>query len=173
MKLVSPNAHQDVAVSEADLKTLKLATPLVTAEGLARYLAFQRAYVEFLENNPDRAPATLAQAHAEAAQKSGAHIDEIGRIGALCTDYAGRRSVELRLQAKREKAQAAIAAARAAGQPASERDLDVDQKIAEQFASGSAYEQLAKRYGEEAVKILRGQEPDILGLHKRQTAVHV
>lgn len=173
MKLVSPNADQDAATAEADLKTLKLSTPLVTAEGLDRYLQFQRAYVEFLEANKDRQPASLAKAHAQAAEKSGAHIDEIGRLGALCTDFAGRRSVERTLQEKREKIRAAIEAARAAGKPASERDLEVDQKITEQFATGAAYDQLAKRYGKDAVELLKTREADILELHRRQTAVHV
>lgn len=173
MKLVPPNADKDAAVADADLKTLKLSTPLVDDSGLDRYLKFQRAYVEFLEPTKDRRPETLAKAHAHAADKSGASITEIGRLGALCTDYAGRRLVERTLEKKREQVRASIEAARSAGQKASERDLDVEQRIAEQFQGGSAYDQLSKRYGREAVDVLRTREADILELHQRQTAVHV
>jgi hypothetical protein len=173
MKLVPPTAQHDAAVSDADLKTLKLSTPLVTPEGLGRYLAFQRAYVEYLEKLDARGTDSLAKAHESAAASSGAHIDEISRIGAICTDFAGRRSVELTIKARREKVRESIEAARAAGEPASEKDLETEQRIAEQLAGPSVLDQLQRRYGADAVEALRAREGDILELHRRQTAVHL
>ena len=173
MKLITPKTQMDAAVSDADLKTLKLSTPLITREALDRYIQFQRAYVEHLERTPDKQASTLARAHEEAAAKSGAHIDEIGRVGAICTDYAGRRTVEQTLENKREKTQQSLDRARASGAPASERDLEVQQKIAEQFASGSAWDHLTRRYGLELVEVLKSREGELLELHKRQTAAHL
>lgn len=173
MKLVDPNAQRAAAVSEADLKTLKLSTPQVTAQGLDRYLSFQRAYVEYLEKTDGRGTETLAKAHEAAAQHSGAHIDEISRMGALCTDYAGRRLVELTILARREKVKASIEAARAAGGKASERDLEVEQRIAEQLAAGAVLDQLERRYGADAIAVLSAREGDLLELHRRQTSVTV
>lgn len=171
MKLVPPNAQHDAAVSDADLRTLKLSTPLVTKDGLDRYLSFQRAYVEHLEKLDARGTTSLADAHAKAAKSSGAHIDEISRIGAICTDFAGRRSVELTIKARRDQVAAAIEAARAAGGKASEKDLETQTRIAEQLASGPVLEQLKRRYGADAVNVLLAREGDILELHRRQTAV--
>src|SRR4051794_22837467 len=120
MKLVHPEHDQTSAVEDADFKTLKLAAPLVTKESLDRYLGFQRAYVEALEKLPSRRAEDLADAHREAAAKSGASIEDISRVGALCSDFAGRRSVELKITGHHEKVRASIEKARTSGGVASE-----------------------------------------------------
>lgn len=173
MKLVSPNAQETATVEAQDFKTLKLSAPALSLEALDRYLAFQKSYVESLEGQSSRDSHLLAEAHRKAQAESGASIDEIGRIGSLCTDFAGKRVVELKLREHHGKVKASIEGARQSGKAADERDLELHQKLEEEFAQGSAYERVAKRWGAEAVQVLRQREEQILELHRRQLKAHL
>lgn len=172
MKLVTQDTGAD-GVSSADLKTLRMASPWLDEAALGRYLAYQRAYVELLEQAATRSSELLAGAHARALAQSQASLDEVGRIGALCTDYAGRRGVERTLEERAMQLSARIAATRAAGGQPSAKELELEQKVKEELAGPGALERLAARHGEAAVKLLQPREGEILELHRRQLAVHL
>ena len=171
MKLVTQDAVE--GVESADLKTLRMAAPGLDGAALGRYLAYQRASVELLEQAAVRSPELLAEAHARALAASGATLDEVGRLGALCSDYAGRRGVELTLEAKRAGLAARLSSLRAGGGHPSARELELEQRLADGLRSPGALERLAARHGEAAVSVVRAREEEVLGLHRRQLRVHL
>ncbi|MBM4378796.1 MAG: hypothetical protein FJ086_05770 [Deltaproteobacteria bacterium] len=165
---------QDVGgggVESADWKTLRLSTPRLEAALLERYLAYQRAYVELLEQSVARTSELMAQAHTRALAASGLSAEEVGRVAALCTDYAGRRSVEQTLQAKQVGLAERLGSLRAGGGHPSAKELELEQRLADGLRPPGAAERLAARHGEAAISVLRAREPELLELHRRQLQV--
>lgn len=172
MKLVTQDAGVD-GVETADFRTLRMSTPGVDEAALGRFLAYQRAYVELLEQAAVRTSELVAEAHARALAASGATLDEVGRLGALCTDYAGRRSVERTLEGNRAELAGRLDALRAGGGHPSPKELELEQKLTEELRPPGALEKLAARHGETAISVLRGHEEALLELHRRQLRVHL
>ncbi|MEN9799657.1 MAG: hypothetical protein RL653_3354 [Pseudomonadota bacterium] len=172
MKLVTQDTGAD-GVESADLKTLRMASPWLDEAALGRYLAYQRAYVELLEQAVACTSGLLAEAHARALAQSQASLDEVGRLGSLCTDYAGRRGVERTLGERHGQLSSRNAATRATGGQPSARDLELERKLKEELSGPGALERLVARHGEAAVRLLQSREEEILALHRRQLAVHL
>jgi len=170
MKIVTQDGC-GAGVESADLRTLRLSSPWLDAAALGRYLDYQRAYVELLEQAAVRTSELMAEAHARALAASGMSADEVARLAALCTDHAGRRSVEQVLRAKQVEVEARLAALRTGGGHPTPRDLELAQKLADQLQPPGALEKLAARHGEAAISVLREREPELLELHRRQLLV--
>jgi hypothetical protein len=170
MKIVTNDAGAE-GVESADLKTLRLSTPSLDEGALDRYLAYQRACVELLEQAVVRSSELMAEAHLRALSSSGMTAEEVGRVGALCTDYAGRRSVERTLLARQAALAGKLAALRAGGGHPSAKELELEQRLSDELRPPGALEKLAARHGEAAISVLRGREEEVLALHRRQLGV--
>jgi len=129
----------------ADLRSLRLAAPEVTAERLDRYLAFQRAMASVPLSAESGA---VAAAHAEAVRASGLSAREVGALDAVVRDFCGRRAVVARLRKRMETADPAT------------RDR-LEQELAARDDDGA----VERRYGRQALEALRAQEAALLALH--------
>jgi hypothetical protein len=130
---------------EADLRSLRLAAPVVTVERLDRYLAFQRAMAAAPLSAPSEA---VAAAHAEAVRTSGLSAREVGALDAVVRDFAGRRAVVHRVRKRMETADPG-------------RRAKLEREVAGRDDDGA----MERRYGRETLEALRAREEALLALH--------
>lgn len=143
----------------ADDRTLALATPGLTPEKLEAYLDYQLAFVETLEATAGTATARLAAAEAEATKRVPEPLrKEHVRVGALVSDYCGKRKTLRVLEAK----QASLPA------PSTEPEKERATKLAKELIGLRDMAPFLRRHGETALTLLDAQEARLLDLHERQ-----
>ncbi len=150
----------DPTFLEPDLKTLRLATPELTPDLLAGYLAYQRSLVAELKRQIG--PNGLARAHQAAQTACGLSAKELTRIGPVVADFAGKRWTAKQLAKKHD-----TLADRGQLTPPEQETLA---KLAKELVRLNDLTALEQRYGKDILRILRANEEEVLALHERTTA---
>lgn len=136
---------------EADLKTLRLASPALSSAALEGYLRYQRSLLAL------RGSLALEEAHRRSLQASGLDVLDLEALRAVCADFCGRRRTVKELRERRAKAQA------------SGKSVQVE-RIDEELPRLEDLSGLEKRYGGPAVALLRSNEDELLSLHEQLAA---
>ncbi|MFZ5469708.1 MAG: hypothetical protein ACOZIN_09750 [Myxococcota bacterium] len=132
---------------DADVKTLRLAAPVISADGVARLVTYQRLLLERAKTYG------LVEAHALARATVGLDALDLEHLRSVCADFCGRRWAARKLLARRDEA-------RAKGQGA------LAERIGSELPRLEDLSTLEERYSSAAISLLREREEELIALHQ-------
>ncbi|WP_426752213.1 hypothetical protein [Myxococcus sp. Y35] len=152
-----PNREVSTDLTAADDRTLRWAAPPLDAAMLDALIHYQQTYLSHAEAG--QGTGALASAHTEALAASGLDSKKAEQGSALLRAFGGRRWAARKLQDKLGQLQ---------GQSAAEAELRtrIQEELVKQERETDA---LARRYGDDALALLRAREAELLELHTRLT----
>jgi len=142
----------------ADMKTLRLATPIVTNERLDKLVAFQRAWLEAVKRHGKDG---LAAAQQEALAGAGLPARELGELEAIVRDYCGKRWT-MRVLEKRYRE---LDAKQKQG-TLTDVETEKLERLQDEMHKIDPLPGLERRYGHEAVAIIAAREEELIELHQ-------
>lgn len=149
-----PNREPSTDLTAADDRTLRWAAPPLDAAMLDALVRYQQTY---LSHASGQGTEVLAKAHTEALAASGLTPKTAEQGGAMLRAFGGRRWAVRQLQDKLGQLQ---------GGAADELKGRIQGELAKQERQTDA---LARRYGEDALVLLRAREAELVDLHTRLT----
>ncbi|NVJ00567.1 hypothetical protein HV824_20955 [Myxococcus sp. AM009] len=149
-----PNREPSTDLTAADDRTLRWAAPPLDAAMLDALVCYQQTY---LAHASGQGTETLAQAHTEALAASGLDAKTAEQGSALLRAFGGRRWAVRKLQDKLGQLQ---------GGAADELTGRIQDELVKKERETDA---LARRYGEDALVLLRAREAELVDLHTRLT----
>ncbi len=152
-----PNREVSTDLTAADDRTLRWAAPPLDAAKLDALVCYQQTYLA--QAGAGQGTDALGRAHTEALTTSGLSPKEAEQGSALLRAFGGRRWAARKLQDKLGQLQ---------GDGATETELRarIQTELVKQERETDA---LARRYGEDALALLRAREAELLELHTRLT----
>jgi len=152
-----PNRESSTDLTAADDRTLRWAAPPLDAAMLDALIRYQQRYLSHAEAG--QGAEALASAHTEALAASGLDSKAAEQGSALLRAFGGRRWAVRKLQEKLGQLQ---------GGGAAEEELRtrIQDELTKQERETDA---LARRYGDDALALLRPREEELLALHTRLT----
>lgn len=150
-------ALEGIDLSAADDKTLRLAVHPFSEEELVSLKRFQETYIAHGEAHPGAE--ALAKAHTEAMKVCGLEPKRVEQGLALLRLFCGKRNIVQRLRARLPE----LEAAGPAKAEVCEKALSELERLERET------DNLARRFGQETVALLRQHEPELLALHDRLT----
>ncbi|ATB48103.1 hypothetical protein [Corallococcus macrosporus] len=148
-----PNRESTTDLTAADDRTLRWAAPKLDAAMLDALVRYQQAY---LSHAAGKGTEALAQAHTEALAQAGLDSKTAEQGSAMLRAFGGRRWAVRKLQDKLGQLPGGAA----------ELQGRIQDELAKQERETDA---LARRYGEEALALLRTREAELVDLHTRLT----
>ncbi|MCP3142246.1 hypothetical protein [Pyxidicoccus xibeiensis] len=152
------NLERSSNMDAADDRTLRMAFPAVDGPLLDALVRYQQAYLSHAEAG--QGTDALSRAHTEALVASGLDSKTAEQGGAMLRAFSGRRHTAWRLQDKLRQLEGDT------GPRADELRTRIREELTKQER---ATEALARRYGADALALLRSREPELLDLHTRLT----
>jgi hypothetical protein len=153
----------DPAIVDADLRTLRLATPELNAARIEKFLAYQRRLAKVELTGSAHA---FSHAHEHALEGTGLSAREVAALEAVVRDYCGRRWTALQLEQRLANAKRDVDAALQAGRQPDKRDLRVIDRVPQELPGVSDLSRLERRYGAELIGLLRARESELIALHR-------
>lgn len=153
------SADQDI--ESADTRTLRLAAPLVTEARLEQFVRYQRAWLAALRRLGPEWSASYASAQQEASAHAGLDARELGELEALVRDFCGKRWSLRTLEERREHL-----LAKQARKDLSDVEAEKLERLESELQKKDLLPQLERRYGAEAIALLRAREDELLVLHR-------
>jgi hypothetical protein len=139
----------------ADSRTLRLAAHPFTAEELEALVRYQEAFLAHAEQ-PSVGHETLSAAHQLGLQASGMEDTKVVELGlSLLRAFCGQRWTARRLGARLDELEA---------DPSASEKV---RKARDELRRLEDLDPLARRYGQEAIDLLRQHEDRLLALHTR------
>lgn len=136
-----------------DLKTLRLASLLLSAERLEAFIVYQRTLLTELANSPPGEwSGRYAFAHGRALATSKLDLVEMGKLRSLVGDFCGKRSAIAQIKARIETAK-----------PGDEARVARARQELPRLEDQSAFEE---RYGTDALTLLTSREAELIELHR-------
>ncbi|MFP2958103.1 hypothetical protein ACLEPN_09780 [Myxococcus sp. 1LA] len=149
-----PNRESSTDLVAADDRTLRWAAPPLDAAMLDALVRYQQTYLSHASGKGTEA---LGQAHTEALAASGLTSKTAEQGSALLRAFGGRRWAVRKLQDK-------------LGQLQDGGEGELQGRIQDELAKQErATDALARRYGEDALTLLRAREAELVDLHTRLT----
>lgn len=150
------NASSSGALDSADARTLRLAAPSLSPEGLEALVRYQEAFLAHVEG-PRGGVGALAAAHEQGVSASGLDVKAVELGNALLRAYCGQRWTARRVRERLGELER---------QP-DEASAEKARRAREELHRLEDLEPLARRYGQEAVDLLDAHEDRLVALHTR------
>ncbi|QSQ26177.1 hypothetical protein JY651_15120 [Pyxidicoccus parkwayensis] len=152
------NNEHSANLEAADDRTLRMAAPRVDAGLLDALVRYQRTWLSHAEAG--QGAEALVRAHTEALAASGLTLKTVEQGIAMLRAFCGRRWAVRKFEDKLRQVEGA-------NSPDVE---DLRERIREELTKQErATEGLARRYGEDALTLLRAREAELVDLHTRTT----
>ncbi|PZR13995.1 MAG: hypothetical protein DI536_11790 [Archangium gephyra] len=136
-----------------DLKTLKLATLLLTPERLDAFVTYQRTMLsELAQRSSGDWSGRYAFAHGKALAESKLDLVDYGKLKALVGDFCGRRSAYQQVKARIDAA--------------TEKDAPLLARAKTELPKLNDMSAFEARHGAEALALLRSREEELVKLHR-------
>jgi hypothetical protein len=142
----------------ADLKTLRLASPGLTSEQLAKSLRYLRLVLERGGGDPHLG----ARVRNDALAEVGLDSAELSRITPLLTDFCGRRWTARQLARRAEEL-----TQKAGAGTLTPRETAVREKLPVEVARAQDLSGFEARHGREVLSLLSAHEDELLALHQQ------
>lgn len=152
------NIERSSNMDAADDRTLRMAYVPLDGPLLDALVRYQQAYLSHAEAG--KGTDALASAHTEAVKVSGLDSQKAEQGTAMLRAFSGRRYAARRLQDKLREVE---------GAPGPEGE-ELRKRLREELTKQErATEALGRRYGADALALLRTREAELLDLHTRMT----
>ncbi|MFP2925499.1 hypothetical protein ACLESO_09825 [Pyxidicoccus sp. 3LG] len=152
------NLERGSNLDAADDRTLRMAAPPLDGALLDALVCYQRAWLSHAE--AEQGHEAIGRAHTEALAASGLNSKTAELGSAMLRAFSGRRWAAQRLQDKLRQIEGAT------GPQVDELRTRIRDELTKQER---ATEALARRYGTDALALLRAREAELLDLHTRMT----
>ncbi|MGQ0504706.1 MAG: hypothetical protein ACT4TC_05245 [Myxococcaceae bacterium] len=154
----------DSTFGEPDLRTLRLATPVLDSQRLEQFIRYQRC---FLERVREPALNAVARAHQLALEDSALAPRELARITPVVAAFAGKRWTLARLSARRTE----LASHAERGDALKPRQQDALRRLPQELLKASELTALVQRYGQPLVDLLMSREAELVELHEKVSEI--
>lgn len=153
------NNENSANLEAADDRTIRMAAPPVDGAMLDALVRYQRTWLSHVESSGQGAEA-LVRAHTEALAASGLSLKTTEQGIAMLRAFCGRRWAVRKFEDKLKQVEGATG-------PDVE---DLRERVREELTKQErATEGLARRYGNEALALMRAREAELVELHTRTT----
>jgi hypothetical protein len=151
----------DQELEAADHRTLRLAAPLVTVERLEQLVRYQRAWLLALRRLGPGHGGSFAAAQQEALAHAGLSVREQGELEAIVRDFCGKRWSLRTLEERRRHL-----LSKQARKELSDAEAEKLERLSSELLKLDVMPALERRYGAEAIGLLRAREEELLALHQ-------